>query len=960
MQGRWRYLVVLAGLLAMELVGLGLFSKGFFPYKKSIPGFASPVDRPVDMRRIVQEAQAGSVDMAPIGQEEKAQKATAQYGRLVLMVVDALRNDFVFGNESAMAYTQSLLRTGQAVGFTARAQAPTVTLPRIKALMTGTVPGFLDAVLNIAESDSSASLQHQDNLLWQLKTHGDKRINMFGDDTWLRLFPGLFDRTDGTSSFMVTDTVEVDVNVTRNVRPELERDGWGVTVLHYLGLDHIGHLAGPRSALMAPKQREMDAVVEDIHAIIRQQDARRQELDAAAKPTLLVLLGDHAMNELGNHGGNSQLETSTVLVFVGQGAAAQKAEQETAQDMAQGTEKDDRGRNALSTLLKKEVAQVNLVPTLALLFGVPIPKNSVGVPLSELLAECADTERLYLLQTAATQLFGVVRANDATVAAVDAREVARGRSQYAAARNCAHLSADSSLALQCMFEVALTEHARAASTSGGNASDAAERAYYAFMEQASTQLSQAFSGYDVRAMGAGLGVLGLAVAGLAALYQGAGEGLVHIKSRRLVVRMAAAVLWATYLVSVLSSSLVEEEHQFWYFWVQTLFALHMATSGGAWRTLAQMAVFRVVRAWNQTGQQWAGEPGDVRQLLSAPQHVHLLWLLAAATVVLVSASAFRRHWHSRATLWPRLWCVLVSYGSLCAFAYHAERVQACQSLGGLVGRLCAAACSLVPAEVAHMAQTVYLTTLLQVVVSGVTIFKARPDAVAAVHMATSDALVGIMPLLLLLSRPQNFALFALFLAMRALLSPPSQDAAAHDFREGVELHQQFALLRPPRMLILLSLVHASFFALGNSNSLASLDLSNAYAGVSRYSEAAVGLLLFVANWAAPLWWALATLADVAAHAHVHRVTPQTLARRLAGLTAAAHLWQATALLAISVVATLMRSHLFVWSVFSPRYLYQIAWFVPFYLICGTFVPILWLSAVVLLNRCKGNALSVLA
>ncbi|KAJ2614980.1 major facilitator super transporter protein [Coemansia sp. RSA 1365] len=825
MQGRWRYLVGLAGLLAMELVGLGLFSKGFFPYKKSIPGFASPADRPVDMRRIVQEAQTGSVDMARIEQEEEAQTATAQYGRLVLMVVDALRNDFVFGNESAMSYTQSLLRTGQAVGFTARAQAPTVTLPRIKALMTGTVPGFLDAVLNIAESDSSASLQHQDNLLWQLKTHGDKRINMFGDDTWLRLFPGLFDRTDGTSSFMVTDTVEVDLNVTRNVRPELERDGWGVTVLHYLGLDHIGHLAGPRSALMAPKQREMDAVVADIHAIIRQQDARRKELDSAAKPTLLV---------------------------------------------------------------------------------------------------------------------------------------ARGRSQYAAAQDCAHLSTDSSLTLQCMFEVALAEHARVASISGGNASEAAERAYYAFMEQASAQLSQAFSGYDVRAMGAGLGVLSLAVVGLAALYQGAGAGLVHMKSRQLVVRAAAAALWVTYLVAALSSSLVEEEHQFWYFWVQTLLALRIATSGGTWRTLAQMAVFRVVRAWNQTGQQWSGEPGDVRQLLSAPQHVRLLWFLAATTVVLVSASAFRRHWHSRATLWTRLWCVLVGYGCLCAFAYHAERVQACQSLGGLGGRLCAATCSLVPVEVARMAQTVYLTTLLQVVVSGVIIFKARPDAVTAVHMATSDALVGIMPLLLLLSRPQNFALFTLFLAMRALFSPPSQDAAAYVFREGVELHQQYALLRPPRMLILFSLVHASFFALGNSNSLASLDLSNAYAGVSRYSEAAVGLLLFVANWAAPLWWALATLADVAAHAHAHRVTPQALARRLAGLAAAAHLWQATALLIISIVATLMRAHLFVWSVFSPRYLYQIAWFVPFYLICGTLVPVLWLSAVVVLTRCKRNTPSVLS
>ncbi|KAJ2490041.1 major facilitator super transporter protein, partial [Coemansia sp. RSA 2049] len=223
----WRRLCVLAAVVLVELVGLGFFVKGFFPYKKSIPGFARPQDQPPDIGR------TATPDAEP------------QYDRLVIMLVDALRNDFVFGNNSAMDYTQSLLRDGQAVGFTAKALAPTVTMPRIKALMAGTVPNFLDAVLNIAESDTSSSLKHHDNLLWQLKHHRNKTINMFGDDTWLRLFPDIFTKTDGTSSFFVTDTVEVDNNVTRHVRPELERDDWDVTIFHYLGLDHIGHLAGP-------------------------------------------------------------------------------------------------------------------------------------------------------------------------------------------------------------------------------------------------------------------------------------------------------------------------------------------------------------------------------------------------------------------------------------------------------------------------------------------------------------------------------------------------------------------------------------------------------------------------------------------------------------------------------------------------------------------------------------------
>lgn len=42
------------------------------------------------------------------------------------------------------------------------------------------------------------------------------------------------------------DFTEVDNNVTRNIAPELEHKDWGLMVLHYLGLDHIGHKSGPR------------------------------------------------------------------------------------------------------------------------------------------------------------------------------------------------------------------------------------------------------------------------------------------------------------------------------------------------------------------------------------------------------------------------------------------------------------------------------------------------------------------------------------------------------------------------------------------------------------------------------------------------------------------------------------------------------------------------------------------
>lgn len=103
----------------------------------------------------------------------------------------------------------SLIRDGAALPFTAHANSPTVTMPRLKAITTGSVPSFLDVILNIAESDTASTLAYQDTWLAQLKVKGG-RLVMYGDDTWLKLFPEMFDRADGTTSFYVSVS---DINI---------------------------------------------------------------------------------------------------------------------------------------------------------------------------------------------------------------------------------------------------------------------------------------------------------------------------------------------------------------------------------------------------------------------------------------------------------------------------------------------------------------------------------------------------------------------------------------------------------------------------------------------------------------------------------------------------------------------------------------------------------------------------
>ena len=48
----------------------------------------------------------------------------------------------------------------------------------------------------------------------------------------------------------------------------MKKRDWDVSVLHYLGLDHIGHLSGPKSKLIPRKLDEMGNVTDDIIALL--------------------------------------------------------------------------------------------------------------------------------------------------------------------------------------------------------------------------------------------------------------------------------------------------------------------------------------------------------------------------------------------------------------------------------------------------------------------------------------------------------------------------------------------------------------------------------------------------------------------------------------------------------------------------------------------------------------------
>ena len=118
---------------------------------------------------------------------------------------------------------------------------------------------------------------------------------------------------------------------------------------------------------MIPKQVEMDGIVREIYTAIEEKPHLQD--------TLFVLLGDHGMNDAGNHGGSGPGETSPALVLL-----SPKLKKLAPDGMECPTVPYDGEFDYYS-----RIQQSDLAPSLAGLLGVPIPKNSLGVFLPGLL-----------------------------------------------------------------------------------------------------------------------------------------------------------------------------------------------------------------------------------------------------------------------------------------------------------------------------------------------------------------------------------------------------------------------------------------------------------------------------------------------------------------------------------------------------------------------------------------------
>ncbi|KAI3337390.1 alkaline phosphatase-like protein [Xylariaceae sp. AK1471] len=830
-------------------VAILIFATGFFPYKPFLPGLAQ-----------YEELGYGPPPNAP-------------FDKLIFMVVDALRSDFVYLEGSGFEYTQSLINDGVAIPFTAHATSPTITMPRIKAMTTGSTPSFLDAILSFDEADTSSTLASQDTWLAQMRAKNNGKLLMYGDDTWLKLFPGTFDRADGTTSFFVADFTEVDNNVTRHIAGELRNHDWNTMILHYLGLDHIGHKTGPRGPNMIPKQREMDAIIRQVYGAMETHEHLRS--------TLLVLCGDHGMNDAGNHGASSPGETSAALVFVSPKLKAISRDIKAPAEFAEDFQ------------YYHTVEQSDLAPTLAALLGFPVPINSLGSFIVDFMPFWPKAgDKLQILTRNAKQILAIV-----TATLGGSSPESRMNEQ-----DCLHPSS-SAAELVCEWrrisEVA--EKAMADTTQYESLGLDISK----WLSKAQTLISSMASNYDIDRLILG-GIIAVAAASAAAVATGA--------STRCTIRNLGpfALITVLYGVMMFASSYVEEEQQFWY-WSTTAWLFYLVIKRApkpAWKLCTMMllglGMMRLMRSWNQTGQKFAGEPDIVTTfLLPNPT---LLWAIVWSTYLWVS--------------WELL-----------------NNLQGIPTIisGSVVAGVVTSAVSFKLAFTKQDAP--------ELVIGFARIFVDLFDGPSLVTQARAVfmgiGLTAIYPVYLLFFQPTKASkeqamhamhyLYTLF----ALTQSRATNAPLFLLFHGIYLFLRRLSLDPIEVttsLLLLQL--ASFFAMGGSNAFTGIDLSNAYNGVSGFDIIAVGVLTFVSNWAGPLWWTSASNLLLLSSEKDARINPTSNDGRESDEGGRDVFTQHASLLTLFVAASLgsvmaacaaLRTHLFIWTVFSPKYLYSMAW-----------------------------------
>lgn len=300
---------------------------------------------------------------------------------------------------------------------------------------------------------------------------------------------------------------------------------------------------------------------------------------------------------------------------------------------------------------------------------------------------------------------------------------------------------------------------------------------------------------------------------------------------------------------------------------------------------------RIIRGWNQTGQKFAGEP-DIVKIFLHPEPVRL-WALIAITYL----------WLHRELLQgfdgmpPSLSITGTTGLVLSAFAFklaftNEDAPELVAGFARSLIELTNGASLVMRAQAVFVGLVLATACVVYFVVTKNHVSKRMSDVETLHHLYTLLAMTQ--------SRATNVPLFLLFDMVFRFLAA-----------------QNLTLAQLTTTSLLLQ--YSSFFALGGTNAISSVDLSSAYNGVRNYDVTTVGILTFISNWAAPIYWVTAINVLLV---RKRKAGEEDVYRRHVTLLT---VFAAASVAFVMAACASLRTHLFIWTVFSPKYLYCVAW-----------------------------------
>jgi ethanolaminephosphotransferase len=635
------------------------------------------------------------------------------------------------------------------------------------------------------------------------------------------------------------------------------------------------------------------------------------------------------MNEAGNHGGNDAGETEATLLFASPKFRTMlpKERYECPTLPKEGTRYD----------YYSKVEQQDLVPTLSGLMGLPIPRNSIGKVLSALRGVwLSDESYVSLLEENARQLWNIAQ-NVFGSAALNARKqtITAARNQDADQTTCAD---DIGVAgrLVCLL---ISADQRTRDSKDTQQWAEASTAYEEFLTQAQRVLIKENQSFSILCMGSGIFLC--AAAAVLCWY---GIGIPGSSGKTSILFVLAAL---SYAATLLTSTTERSERYFWHTF-SSIWTLSLAGRAGsdARDTQTHSRIQRAsieILAFHCIAVFWTLFERLAQRTLFA-ESTALLWLEVLAVYGWSAATLLQHTFAGVAATGTAISLVIPLVTTAFLFKINHELEQSHATV-----------LPIFVDQVFHFRTFLVLLVLVTMVVCLLVARRSpKTEGQAAITDRTlSSRLHHLLTLFLVTqSKSTNSLLFIGMEHQRKCLEtilysdpqPPRQ-----------KLRPNFSAVDIAVTVFTFS--HTYFFCFGGSNSISSIDLSNAYNGISDYHILTVAILLFSANWTGPIWWCSAVCdlvprkpsarsdkplklghRDQVAHKAYERPQKQTASIQdrpespwltyLSTISAC----MASSVLVVMILCTVRRGSSAVWTLWGSKYLYAVFWVLEWHLV----------------------------